>query len=246
MEIKKGYIDERGTIYNVRNINYGNLESARCSFGTFINESRNNKLGYSDDEYHGIYLYKSNYDENKALRIYKDFMHYKYVGYTDERIVSELQKRQKFVHLTEFPTGIVTIENSVIGQEIPYYEQYETIRYMFENNKYKNHPTNYYIQILKILKELFKVGITYQDIHSNNFLFRILDEDIKLIDFEPYQVRFDEGKNCHYNFMIDNLKFMLNLLNGFSGLEFNSNFEKTQTLEEVEESILENQRILMK
>ena len=135
MEIKKGYIDERGTIYNVRNINYGNLESARCSFGTFINESRNNKLGYSDDEYHGIYLYKSNYDENKALRIYKDFMHYKYVGYTDERIVSELQKRQKFVHLTEFPTGIVTIENSVIGQEIPYYEQYETIRYMFENNK---------------------------------------------------------------------------------------------------------------
>ena len=246
MKIKDNYVDQSGNVYKIRNINYECLEKARFNFGTFLKESKSSNFGYDGDDFDGIYLYKSKYDDKKALRIYKDFMHYKYVGHPDQKIIYELQQRQKFVKFTEFPTGIVTIENSVIGQEIPYYDKYEPIRYIFKNNKYKDHPTNYYVQILKILIELFDVGITYQDIHSNNFLFNSIDEDIKLIDFESFQVKFDEGKNCNYNFMIDNLKFMITLLNRMSGIEFDYNFERAQTLEEIEESILENQKKLIK
>ena len=38
--------------------------------------------------------------------------------------------------------------------------------------------------------------------------------------------------------------YMIKLLNSFKGIEFNYGFKKTQTLEEIEESILENQKIL--
>lgn len=244
MEIREKYIDERGNIYNIRNIHYESLEKTRFNFGTFVAESKPGKLDSIDDDLDGIFLYKSTYSSKKALRIYKDYMHYKYVGHSDYKIVSELQLRQKNIKLTEFPTGIVTIENSVIGQEAPYYEDYNTIRKTFENDTIKVNPIQSYIKILKILKELFKEGIVYRDIHSNNFLYRIIDEDIKLIDFERFQVSFNEGRGCNYQSMIDNLKYMIKLLNSFKGIEFNYGFKKTQTLEEIEESILENQKIL--
>lgn len=244
MQIKDKYIDERGNVYNIRNINYESLEEARFNFGTFLTESKSYKFDSIDSDLDGIYLYKTIYDPKKVLRIYKDYPHYKYISHCDQRIISELQSRQKNIKLTDFPTGVVTIENIVIGQEIPYYEGFETIRNIYQNNKYIKIPTYYYLEILKILKELFKEGIIYKDIHSNNFLYKTFEECIKLIDFEPFEVRFDEGMNCNYNSMIDNLKAMIILLNGFSGIEFDSNFKKTKTLEEVEESILENQKKL--
>lgn len=244
MQIKDKYIDERGNTYNIRNINYESLEEARFNFGTFITESKPGKFDSIGDDLEGIYLYKCNYDSKRALRIYKDYMYYKHVGHSDHKIVSELQLRQKNISLTEFSTGIVTVENSVIGQEIPYYEDYSTLRKVFKNNIIEVNSIKSYIKILNILKELFKEGIVYQDIHSNNFLYRILDEDIKLIDFDRFQVKFDEGKNCNYESMIDNLKYMINLLNSFKGIEFDHGFEKTKTLEEIEESILQNQKKL--
>ena len=115
---------------------------------------------------------------------------------------------------------------------------------MFKNNIIEENPIKSYIKILSVLKELFKEGIVCQGIHSNNFLYRILDGDIKLIDFDRFQVKFDEGKNCNYESMIDNLKYMINLLNSFKSIEFDYSFEKTKTLEEIEESILENQKRL--
>ena len=102
MQIKDKYIDEIGNVYNIRNINYESLENARFDFGTFLKESKSNKFGYNEDEYDGIYLYKSNYDQRKALRIYKDYIHYKYIRHSDQKIVSELQLRQKILNLQNF------------------------------------------------------------------------------------------------------------------------------------------------
>ena len=39
-----------------------------------------------------------------------------------------------------------------------------------KEGKMKKRPTQFYLEILNILKELYKEGITYQDAHKRNFL----------------------------------------------------------------------------
>lgn len=240
MIIKDNFTDSRGQTYNIRNIHFPNFEDVYGNLGTFVTESHRYANVFSDYTEDGIYLYKSSYDPKRALRIYKDFHHYKYIGHSDERLITKLHEKQPDIRLTEFPTGIITIENKVVGQEIPYYENYETIRNVFENKSNNKIPTYYYIEILKIIKELYECGIVYQDIHTKNLLFNIYDETIKLIDFEPFNVKFDDDRKYGYASMISNLKQLINVLNELSSIEFTSDFKKTNTLEEVEECILEN------
>ena len=243
------YTSENGILYNnVRNIHFDTLDEAKKGLGTYITQTKpvGLDLDLFDELTYGIYLYKSSYDPKVALRVYRDFYHYKYSGNIDERMVSKLQDRQKFVKLTEFPTGVVTIENKVIGQEVPYYENYNTLRNVFNEKQHKKIPTYYYIEILKILKELYAADIVYSDIHGRNFILSAVDETMKLIDFDDGYVKFDEDKKYHYTSMISNLKYLINKLNEMSQITFKDNFDKTQTLEEVEESILEHHQKLIK
>ena len=177
------------------------------------------------------------YDPKKALRIYKDFADYKYTCHKDDKLISELQSRQKYVKLTDFPTGVATIENYVIGQEIPYYKNSDTLAKKCLNlpsdNKRELTILKYYLEILEILKELYKNDIIYADVRSRNFMIDKVHDMIKLIDFESSYISFDRKK--YYSDMIDNIKIMINEINKYFKIEFI--ISKETSLENIEETI---------
>lgn len=241
-KIIDGYKNYKGQEYeNIRDVHFDKKEDLMDNLGRFCGETEKDGLFVSDGLRlsEGIYLYQTYYDPKKALRIYKDFADYKYVLYRDDMLVSELQKRQDKIKLTEFPTGVVTIENFVIGQEIPYYENYKTLADLVINKKIDDLPLNYYMQMVNILKELSDNGIFYSDVHAKNFMINQEEENTKLIDFEQRFLSFDEDKRNLYRMQLLNLKKMITRVNEFYNYEFNKSFDKINRLEEMQEYIHE-------
>ena len=100
---------------------YGNL-------GIFRNETDYDPASFFRSEDDGVYIYQTKENPRIGLRIYKPFADTGFNGYGDERLLSELAKRQETVRLTEFPIGIVSRNGYVIGQIIPYYEEGITLQ----------------------------------------------------------------------------------------------------------------------
>lgn len=246
LSINNGFKNSNNEMFeNIRNINFDEIKDMYGNLGTFVTQTDGDddvNIGYDS----GVYLYKSKYDSSKALRIYKDFYYYKAISYRDERMISKLQEKQKDVKLTLFPTGVVTIEDYVIGQEIPYFEDNETILSLFTKKNYTKLPTYYYIEILKIIKELYKNDIVYTDIHTRNLLLCGVEKTMQLIDFDPSLVRFGEDKKYLYGSMINALRSTITKLNGLSGINFDESFYKTETLEQIDEYLLEQHEKLLK
>ena len=239
-KIKNEFIDNQEKTYDIRNVNFETPAEIRNILGDYITLSSPEKENDFELNEDGIYLFKSKYDKDKAIKLYKDYNSYKYTNHNDYVIISELQKRQDKIKLTKFPTGIITIQNKVIGQEIPYYENSDTIFNYFTEGNMKKRPTQFYLEILKILKELCNEGIYYTDIHTKNFLINNVNEIINLIDFEKNFVYLDNQKTFAYSNMINNLKFyMINILNNITGITFDYNYNKAETLEELEQIVLE-------
>jgi len=142
-----------------------------------------------------------------------------------------LQKRQKNIELTEFPTGIVTLDKYVIGQEIPFYHNCTTLK----EKTNKLDIIKYYLDILNILKELLNNDIIYSDIHSKNFLIDNATNIVKLIDFDSQYISFDESKTL-YEDMLRNLKIMINKINEKCSIPINLNEENS--LDDIRKTIL--------
>jgi len=223
--IKDTYVDKDGNNYNIRNINLTDM----YNIGTYITETKRETGGFwSDDDNleNGVYIFKTNYDPNKALRIYKDNQLYKYVYHNDVKYISKLTELQKNIKLTEFPTGIVTRENYVIGQEIPFYENYETLYSQLNNIKDKEKLFYFYKKIIDILEELINNGILYKDLHAKNFM--IKGESIKLIDFEDTSFSFSDNKKL----LIENLRLLINYINNYLKIDYKVNSETLDGLKE--------------
>lgn len=195
MIIKDSYVDKKGNFYkNVREVIYTRKEMV-YNLGEYITQTsrevsdffKEDSLDFDDD---GFYIYKSLYDENKGLRVYKRFNEYKFNGDRDEILISKLQERQAKIKLTEFPTGVLTREGYIFGQEMPFYENYETLFNFKDNIDSIFQLVEIYKKCLKILEELCKNDIYYTDVHSKNFM--VNNDDIKLIDFEYSRVKFDD------------------------------------------------------
>lgn len=249
-KIKKGFINVNGKEYsNIRNISFDNIKELNGNLGIFKVEtfcSNNDLFGSSFNQQNGVYIYQTYYDKSKALRIYKDFADYRYIFYDDDKLISILQERQKDVVLTNFPTGIVSIENKIIGQEIPYYENSVTLLEYVLNNQNNLDIKYIYISILNILKELVNNGIIYKDIHSKNFMIDQASKAIKLIDFESRFIDIDPVEKSSYEGMIRNLISLLSTFNRYLKVDFKTNFSNTSTLSDIEESILENKYLVNK
>lgn len=237
--IEQCYKNKNGIIYeNIRNIHFDEYEDLTKGLGTYICETNRDLGNFGDTDSYlndGVYLYIPNYDKTKALRVYKDIFgvcqNYKYTNHNDDYIVSELQKRQKNVKLTEFPTGIVTLDKYVIGQEIPFYKDHTALSQKSD----KLDIIKYYIDILNILKELLNNEIIYSDIHANNFLVDNVNNIVRLIDFDSKYLSFD-GNKTKYHDMLNNLKTMINRINKKYCLPFE--IKKEESLEEIRETIL--------
>ena len=228
IEFKDEYIDSSRNKYNIRNINVSQLSELK-ELGKFVTETIREVdefLSESDNLENGVYIYKSNYNPKKALRIYKDFASYKYIYHSDAKEVSKLQEIQDKIKLTEFPTGIITIGDSVIGQEIPFYENYKTLHEIIKQLKDVKTIFYYYSKIIDILDELAKQSIIYKDIHAKNFM--IKDKSVKLIDFEGNSFMF--GDDIKY--LIPNLRFMINYINETLKINFKVNSETLNGLKE--------------
>lgn len=218
MIIKKSYVDNKGKIYdNVREIVFDKKEMV-YKLGEFITQTdrevnaffKNDSMEFDTD---GFYIYKSLYDNKKALRVYKRFAEYKFNGEKDEILISKLQEKQNNIKLTEFPTGVLTRENYIFGQEIPFYEDYETLYNFRDNIESVTQLIEIYKKCLNILEELYKNDIYYTDVHSKNFM--VNNEDIKLIDFEFSQVKFNDPS--YLDLILNRVAHMFNLINSLLG-----------------------------
>ena len=133
------YEDNEGNIFNIKNIVYP-TNNPPYDFGKHICSSHDEDCNsFSDDEY-GMDVYQSRVNPTVGYRIYRGLMlfldnFYCYSGVSDAKIVEELQKRQSTIKLTKFPTGVVSINKYVIGQEMAFYENSETIRSFAINQK---------------------------------------------------------------------------------------------------------------
>lgn len=240
MKIKNEYLSRSNNKYDIRNINFENRQDFSENSGKFICESTHNDGIWQDTDFdltNGVYLYKPNYDETKALRIYKDTLgvcdDYKFTSYSDHLLVKELLSRQKNIKLTDFPTGIVTIENYVIGQEIPYYQNFNNLSEIIHLKTHRE-IIRYYIDIINILEELSNNGIIYSDVHAKNFMIDSCSNLLKLIDFDSTYLSIDNEKDIYMN-MIMNLKNMIKYINNQMNINLELNCEN---LKEVKEEIM--------
>lgn len=234
-EIKTSYTNKKGETYNIRDIHFEKFSDLAKGHGGFICESNASDSSSIFVKPYKVYIFKSLHDSKKVFRIYDDYADYKFSSHEDDKLISKLQEKQKNIKLTKFPTGVITIENKIIGQEIPFYHNAMTLTKLFKENLYDVFPTEIYLKVLKILKELYKNGILYCDIHSNNFL--IQNGKIKLIDFEEKYIAIDEWYKDTEKNALTNLKEMLKVLNMLSGTIM-LDLDKTTNLDEIEECVI--------
>jgi serine/threonine protein kinase len=204
MTIKNNYVDKKGRTYDIRNICF---DDNNLIFGEYITESKNENDSYGYDT--GVYIFKPANNKGKAFRIYKDFKTSLAGAYNDAELIVNLQKKQKNISLTEFPTGIITLNSLIIGQEIPLYEEYITLRTYIKGNQPIGNEI--IIRILKIFRELIDNGIIYSDIHAENLLIHPLYGDIKLIDFDDATVKFEFFVSKYEDMMRNLLKLLFEL-----------------------------------
>lgn len=231
--ILNGFTSEIGeTFDNIRDVHFSSPSEILTELGRPIYESD----GFNSPDQVKIYRLPS--DSKKALRIDKNFLNYQQIYRSDDFLVSALQDRQKDVLLTDFPTGIVTLEDKVIGQEIPFYEKTVTLDTATKTRKIATWEDSLgkSIEVLKIIRELLNVGIIYQDIHSFNFLYNVDTGKINLIDFDNRFIKFDYHEYA-YNSMIGNMKTLIELTNRRYGKCFNEDFDSLYRLEDIEDYI---------
>ena len=189
---------------------FGNL-------GRYITESHHEVSDFAYDIYDshfGVYIYQDYKESNLGYKIYKDFAEYNFNGYGDDKLIQKLQERQKYIYKTEFPTGVVTLDGKIIGQQIPFYPNCVTLLDYIKTNININ-PVDIYIKVLQLLQELFLNGIIYLDIHSRNFMIDLSSLDVKLIDFDSCYIQFDDTnllkrQLCNYRKMVIFLNDILN------------------------------------
>jgi len=226
-----GFTNTNGEIFdNIREVHYNNPGEILNELGSPIYQSEG---GDSPDQ---VKIYRLPWYSDRALRLDKNFLNYRHIICHDDRMISRLQEHQKDVLLTEFPTGIVTIEDKIIGQEIPFYEDAITLNQATKTRVIPTWETSLTktVEILKIIRELLNVGIIYQDIHGDNFLYNRSTDKLHLIDFDSRYIKFEHNV-FSYNSMISNLKMLIGSLNLCYGIQFNDDFDSISRFEEIEE-----------
>lgn len=235
MQIERGFQNNYGENFaNIVNVGFSSLSELRDFLGKFITETKkeNNNFATAKGDYDGIFLYQmpSINDEDYAYRIYRDFEKYKYRRHYDDKLISFLQSKQHLIKNVDFPLGVVTIENEVIGQIIYLYKNSQTIFSYLNSIKGINiFEKEYYdllLKVLNILKSLYENDIFYIDIHPNNFL--IVDGSIKIIDFENHSIDNSKDKEKYF---IHNLCYIIKFINNYFNME--CDIDKNDSFEEV-------------
>lgn len=249
MEIRKGFVSKTGKyLDNILDVNFSDFNDFRNNLGEFITQSSGDLGPFfkpDDEESSGVYLYRTKIDSSLAFRIYKDVSYLNLgsslswaVSHADDMLVSKLQERQKNVFLTDFPLGVVTIGNCVVGQLIYYYFNSFTVidTLLKEQNLL---ATKYYIGILEVLKEMAEQEIIFGDAHFRNFVILPDSDVIKPIDFEPGDVLVPDNNQQR---MVSVFKSSVNDMN--RKLEVDFELSKPNSIDEcMEELLIQDERL---
>ena len=233
--IEKRYVNSEGESFNdLRTIhiekidNFINKELVHCD---------------SDENYRSIIV---NSNHNRAFKIYNDLKKTR----KDDKLIYELQKRQLNVKLTDFPTGIIVLDqdndiSKIIGQEIVFYNNSITASKYFldeENIDY----IKIYIDILKIIKELLNNNIYYGDIHSDNFVIDKESGIVKLIDFEPDDIEIENMNSYALKSSLYLLKNVIIELCEIGNIKLSKSLKNTNTLTELENYLYDESQKTLK
>lgn len=238
------YEDNHGRIYNIRNIEYPHNQKP-CYFGKCVAITEDEQVDSFSADPSGMIIYQDEENPNIGYRIYRGIFwgakkFYFDDGCSDARIIEELQKRQSTVKLTKFPTGVVTVCKQVIGQEMPFYPNADTLKEFAKKIK-DNHNkikllTNSYISVFKSFEELINNEIFYGDLHTSNIMIDKDDSNITdLIDFSPIYTGFGELTPSRLDTYQRDFANIVNVANEFAGVNYE--LEKMSSDKPVDEAI---------
>lgn len=134
----------------------------------------------------GSYIYKDRKKDNIGYKIYRGFTERNFKEFNDKILVSELIKRQPYITKTKFPIGLISFNSKIIGQQIPYFDNYKQLNKL---ETIKN--ISIYEKILESIKEMYENGVMYLDIHDKNFIIN-KKNNVQTIDFEDKYIMFDD------------------------------------------------------
>lgn len=222
MEIKYEYPSNLGTIiYNVKNIHFDSIKDFNNNIGPLVFETSNKSRIFltSKNDLNGSYIYLSKDNHNLAYKVSKSYRFLDKNNDQDPPMIAKLNSLKENITLTDFPKGIITIKDIVIGQEIVYYYNYQTLTSIIYKGLPRNKLLSYYQKILLIIQELLDHNIIYIDIHPNNIMINLSTDEVKLIDFDPHHISFNNDRESYYR-MLTNLKKMINEINTYLKIPF--------------------------
>lgn len=253
IKISDQYIDGRN-VYNIRNIELP-LNQPPYLFGKYITDTTDVEVDSFSSEDSGMIVYQDEDNPNIGYRIYKGLLFaqknfYFPYGSLDARLISELQQRQSSVKLTDFPTGIVTLNNYIIANEIVFYNNHDTLRalaYKLKDNPQKiDIITAVYLSMLKSFEELTENEIFYNDIHTKNIMVDRTDYNkTKIIDFESGHVSFGNLTQSNLESYQQKFANVINYANHFAGIDYKlGKLVTDKPIEEATEEVLTMKRKL--
>ena len=248
--ISDGFTNIKGqTFTNVREIAYKKGELFG-NLGKFVAETEHERNLFYDEDYDpGVYIYQTYHNPNLAYRIYNEFADYNFNGYDDDILIQSLYDRSKNISLTSFPTGVVTLDGKIIGQEIPYYSNSICLSQINIEKLEDKNPITIYKKILTNLKELSDNGIGYLDIHPKNFMIDLTDSNQKvdIIDFDLNYTKFDLEASERIDDQLYNFRKMVDRLNKkFNILDITGEFSIVNSFQDTFEQLNDFEKKLLK
>lgn len=240
--INKDYIDYADRKYEgLKEIAFKRTDNIYI-LGNYVTSSKKNEDTFTNST-EGVFILQSEINPNIGYRIDEETGNYgrfddfkKCCMNSEPKFIHELIKRQSMIKRTDFPTGIVTIDHYCVGEEIPFYEDYISLReYISTRKDSLVLPEKVFLNLLLNLKELNDNDIYYYDIHNNNFL--IKDEIVKIIDFDSMYTRLDFSQYALEN-QSYNLSMLLNKNLKTLGIEEHVILSKEEPIEDAIEKVL--------
>ena len=245
MEIKYEYTNSSGEKFtNLKNIHFDSIRDFESNIGQLVFQTSGKAKIFltSKNDAEGSYIYLSSCNKYIAYKVSKNYrLRRKVVDLgppMTDRLIAVIEK----INLTDFPTGIITIKDFVIGQEMIYYHNYRTLTTAVYQRISEDKLLYYYQKILLIIQELLDNGIIYIDIHPNNIMVNSNNNQVKLIDFDPEFISFNQDNESYYQ-MLNNLKKMIDEINTYLKLSLDT--KNTSSLEDISREIIKK-RILIK
>lgn len=159
-------------------------------------------------------FYKIEGNDEYIIKVHNEFIFFEEVRI--KRMLKKFYEVSDKLSNIDFPIAYYQENSKLRGLVIPYYDKGISIRNVIKSNNSEkfmslyNHSNNLeenfmylYLEILSLLEKMYQEKISYLDIHGGNFI--IYQNQIKVIDFDPRYVKFNNmfyesyiiNKYCH-------------------------------------------------